>query len=273
MSSEKILVFDTTLRDGELMAGVCFDKRKKLEIAQLLERMGVDIIEIGYPSRFSKDFAELVTISQQLEEAKICALAGAKETEVLQAVESIKNAKKGRIHLYANVNLSDRLRQEQTLETIKSSINLTRNYCQDIEWTAFDATRSSFDFLCQGIETAIASGATTINIADSLGVATPDTFSQLIYNIRDRVPHCDRCIISVHCHDDLGFAVENSLAAVDAGARQIECAVNGLGARKGNADLAGIVKGIQERDRLHSNINPNLLETASQLVKQLIPNP
>ncbi|MGK7923775.1 MAG: 2-isopropylmalate synthase [Spirulina sp.] len=267
MLKEKVFVFDTTLRDGELMPGICFNKTQKLDIARSLESMGVDIIEVGYPGQSAKDFEEVVAVSQQLETATICALAGAKEVEILQAIEAMKEAKKGRIHLYANVKLPDRLRQEQTLQAIQSSIALARNFCDDIEWTAFDATRSPFDFLCQAVETAIARGVKTINIADSLGVAKPEEFSQLIGRLRDRVPHCDRCIISVHCHDDLGFAVDNSLAALDAGARQIECAVNGLGARKGNADLAEIVKGIQERDRFHSQIDPDLLPKVSQFVK------
>lgn len=270
MSTPKILIFDTTLRDGELMSGVRFNCAQKLEISRSLENIGVDIIEVGYPNQNAKDFEEVVAVAKHLQKATICALSEAKEKELLQTIEAIKDAKKGRIHLYANVNVPDRIRQEQTLEIIKSSITFARNYCQDIEWTAFDATRSEIDFLCQTVEIAIASGAKTINIADSLGVAKPEEFSQLIQTVINRVPNSDRCIISVHCHEDLGFAVANSLVALEAGARQIECATNGLGARKGNADLAGIIKGIEKSDRFYASIASPLLPNVSELVRRSV---
>lgn len=269
---EKVIIFDTTMRDGELMPGVQMSLPDKLELAQLLDRMGVDVIEVSYPGQSQKDFDEILALSQQIKNSRVCGLASPKSTEILKVAEGLAAATKGRIHTFANVNLKsrDRLDREQTLVIIRDSITLARNACEDVEWSAFDATRSEIDFLCKAIEVAITSGATTINIPDSLGVSTPETFSQLLQTIFNRVPNINRAVISVHCHDDLGQAVENSLAALACGARQIECAVNGLGARKGNADLETVVREVIRQEGYQVEIDPALLADASNLVTRII---
>ena len=168
------------------------------------------------------------------------------------------------------VNIKNQSSSAQVLATIKDSVSLARNYCDDIEWSAFDATRSEPDFLCQAIETAIKSGATTINIPDSLGLASPKEFSQLMQMIFNRVPNIDEAVVSVHCHDDLGLAVNNSLIALNCGVRQIECAINGLGARKGNADLEDVVMGVLQQGNYQIDIDTSLINRVSDLVNQII---
>ena len=278
-SESKVIIFDTTLRDGELTPGVKMNSHQKMSIAKLLEKMRVDVIEVGYPGAFQKDFDEIYTISQQVKNATICGLASSKPEEIASVVSAIKPAARGRIHIYTPVNLKNQssLSEEQTLEVIRDSIVLARNYCADVEWSAFDAPRSEPDFLCKAVETAIASGATTVSIPDSLGTTLPDEFSVLIDMIFNRVANIDRATISVHCHDDLGLAVENSIAALDCGARQIECSIDGLGARKGNADLEEVVMAILQRRQFaiaqkqnyKVDIDTSLLSAASELVAQV----
>lgn len=278
----KILILDTTMRDGELVPGVRMNIQQKLRLAKVLEAMRVDVIEVGYPGAFRKDFDELFMVSKQIKQSVVCGLSSCQPDEIASVSLAIKPAARGRIHIYTPINLQDSRFSQTTLEMIQDSIALARNYCGDIEWTAFDATRSSLDFLCQAIETAIRSGATTINIPDSFGVTTPDEFAQLISNIMHRVPNIERAILSVHCHNDRDLAVENSIAAVMQGARQIECSINGLGARKGNADLTELVAKFSDQTLLsgatHSpfnsshyylDIDTSLLKTASELVDQL----
>ena len=267
----RVLIFDTTMRDGELMPGVRMNLTDKIRLAQLLEAMGADIIEVSYPGQSAKDFEEISAIAPLLKQATICGLASSQETDIVRVAQGIQAAAKGRIHTYTNVGLNreDKLSQGQTLETIRASVALARNYCDDVEWSAFDATRSDPDFLCKAVETAIASGANTVNIPDSLGKATPEEFSRLIDLIFNWVPNLERAVVSVHCHDDLGMAVANSLAALQAGARQIECSINGLGARKGNAALEQIVREIVKQNKYQINLNPSLLERASELVGEI----
>ena len=169
-ANNKVIIFDTTMRDGELTPGVKMNVRDKISIAQILDEMGVDIIEVGYPGRYEKDFDELVEISHIVKNATICGLASSKQDEIMSVAEAIKSAKKGRIHIYTPITLSE----SQVLAAIKESVALARNYCDDVEWSAFDASRSSPDFLCKSIEIAINSGATTINIPDSLGCLLPE---------------------------------------------------------------------------------------------------
>ncbi|MGA9381413.1 MAG: 2-isopropylmalate synthase [Phormidium sp.] len=269
----KVIIFDTTLRDGELMPGVQMNVEQKLELAQFLEFMKVDVIEVGYPAAKEKDFAAVFQVAQLVKESIVCALASDKLAEIMVAAQAIKPAAQGRIHLYTPVNLKERsvLSQAETLARIQESVTTAKNYCEDVEWSAFDATRCEPDFLCQAVETACASGATTISIPDSLGTASPESFAQLIQMIQQRVREIDRGItLSVHCHDDLGLAVENSIAALHSGARQIECSINGLGARKGNADLATVVRKITRMPDYYTNVNLNQLDSVSELVKQII---
>lgn len=280
--ASKVIIFDTTLRDGELTPGVKMDIHQKLSIAKLLEAMHVDVIEVGYPGAFQKDFDEIFTISQQVKDATICGLASSNLEEITSAALAIKPAASGRIHVYTPINLKNqsKLSEEQTLQVIQDSIALARNYCPDVEWSAFDAPRSEPDFLCKAIEVAIKSGATTVSIPDSLGMSSPEEFSGLIEKVVNRVPNIDQVTISVHCHDDLGLAVENSIAALEYGARQIECSINGLGARRGNADLEKVVRAILQRKsdanaqshKYRVDIETSLLSKASQLVAQVSEN-
>ena len=272
-NSNKVIIFDTTMRDGELTPGVQMNFGEKIAIAELLEKIGVDIIEVGYPGAAAKDFEEIWEISKLLKSSTICGLASAKADEIVMVAKAIAPASSGRIHTYTSVNLKNLApqSQQQAIATIKESVSLARDYCDDVEWSAFDASRSDRDFLCRCVEAAIDSGATTVSIPDSLGVASPDEFSQLIAAIVNRVPNIDKAVISVHCHDDRGMAVENSIAALDSGARQIECSINGLGARKGNADLEELVREIIIHN-YRADIDTSLLGAASDLVAQITKN-
>jgi len=274
MNKNKVIIFDTTMRDGELMPGIKFNLQQKISISKLLEEMGVDVIEVGYPGNSSSDFEQVFQISKIIHNSTICGLAGANKEEIISVSQAIKPAKKSRIHTYNNINLKgkDKIRLEQELESVRSSVSLARNNCEEVEWSAFDAPRSEPDFLCKAIETAINSGATTINIPDSLGLASPEDFSQLLQMIFNRVPNIDKAVISVHCHNDLNKAVENSCISLNCGVRQIECAINGLGARKGNADLEAIVREVANLENYQIDINTSLISKASNLVKQIINN-
>ncbi|BAY87008.1 2-isopropylmalate synthase [Calothrix parasitica NIES-267] len=271
---DKIIIFDTTMRDGELMPGVKFNLQQKISIAKLLEEIGVDVIEVGYPGNSFSDFEQVLEISKIIDNSTICGLAGAKEEEINSLIEALKPAKRSRIHTYNNLNLKgkNKVRLEQELESIRNSVSLARKNCEEVEWSAFDAPRSEADFLCKAIETAIKSGATTINIPDSLGLTSSKEFSQLLQMIFNRVSNIDKAVISVHCHNDLGQAVENSLVSLNCGARQIECAINGLGARKGNADLKSVVQEIANLENYQIDINTSLISEASDLVTQIVNN-
>lgn len=268
LSQAEIIIFDTTMRDGQLMPGVKMNIEQKIVIAQLLEEMQVDIIEVGYPGAFAKDFIEILTIAKLIKNSTICGLAGTKNEEILSVAEAIKPATRGRIHIYTPVNLKDRsnLNNQQVLESIEEKISLARNYCDDVEWSALDAARSEPDFLCKAVEKAIESGANTISIPDTFGSLSAEEFCHLIATIVNRVPNIEQATISVHCHDDLGLAVVNSIAALKCGARQIECAINGLGARKGNADLAKVAIEISQHSDYRTKIKTALLDRASQFV-------
>ncbi len=269
-ANNKVKIFDTTMRDGELTPGVKMNIEEKISIAKLLEEIGVDVIEVGYPGKFEKDFDEVWKISTIIKKSIICGLASSNEDEIISVSKAIKPAEKGRINIYTTINIKQEYeRKKQVLETIQHSVCLARNYCEDVQWCAFDATRSQRDFLCKAIEVAINSGATTISIPDSLGVASPEEFSLLIQTVINQVPNIDKAIISVHCHDDLGWAVENSIAALECGARQIECAINGLGARKGNADLETVVTQVFPDENYQIEINTSLIKKASEMVAKI----
>lgn len=271
--NNKLIIFDTTMRDGELMPGVTMNIQDKISIAKLLEAMGVDVIEVGYPGHQEKDFEELLNISKIIENSTICGLASSNKDEILSVAGAIKLAKKGRINTYSFVNVKEqsRISKQQALAAIQECVSLARDYCDDVQWCAFDATRAEIDFLCKAIEVAINSGATTIGIPDSLGIALPKGFSQLIQTIFNRVPNIEKAIISVHCHDDLNKAVDNSLVALNHGVRQVECSINGLGARKGNADLEKVVM-LSKQENYQVEINTSLISTASKLVSKITKN-
>lgn len=267
----KVIIFDTTLRDGELMTGVDWSIEQKRELAQVLELAGVDIIEVGYPGAIKKDFEAVFQVAQVVKNSTVCVLASDKSEEITLAGEAIQPAIQGRIHVYTPVNLRTQAmgNEEKTLSRIRASITQARNYCTEVEWSAFDATRSEPTFLYQAVETAIASGATTVNIPDSLGTESPESFAQLLELLQHRVDNLHKITLSVHCHDDLGLAVENSITALHHGARQIECSLNGLGARKGNADLAEIVQQIAQMPDYQTDVNLTQLNSTSELINKL----
>ncbi|MEO1429399.1 MAG: 2-isopropylmalate synthase [Cyanobacteria bacterium J06633_8] len=267
----KVIILDTTMRDGELMPGIKFNLQHKILISKLLEEIGVDVIEVGYPAGSSRDFEQVLQISKIINDSTICGLAGAKKEEIISAAQGIKPAKRARIHTYNNVNLKgkDKIRLEQELESIKHSVSLARNNCPEVEWSAFDAPRSEPDFLCKAIETAIDSGAGIVNIPDSLGLSSAQEFSRLLEMIFNRVPNINSATISAHCHNDLGKAVENSLVSLKCGVRQIECAINGLGARKGNADLEAIAQEVVNLKNFQIDVNSSLICKASDLVAEI----
>ncbi|MDY6780998.1 MAG: 2-isopropylmalate synthase [Cyanobacteriota bacterium] len=270
---DSIIIFDTTMRDGELAPNIEFSLQQKITLAQLLEEVGVDVIEIGYPGQSAKDFKEFPEICRSLKKAVACGLAGTKELEISRAAQCLKLCLRGRIHTYTNVrvNSQNRNHKEIVLQEIESSISLARRFCEDVQWSAFDAPRSEPEFLFKAIEIAIESGATTVNIPDSLGLCNVEQFSQLMADIFNNVSNLDKAVVSVHCHNDKGLAVSNSLAALEWGVGQIECSINGLGARKGNADLIEIVEAIVAQNKYRVNCDRALLYRVSEWLRDAIP--
>ncbi len=235
------------MRDGELAPGMTMNLSQKKAITEVLDAARVDVIEVGYPGVNEKDFDEIVAVSSIVKQAIICGLAGSNAREIEILGQALKNTSRSRINIYTNVNHQYRakFKQQKLLDLIDRTITLARNYTDDVQWSAFDAVRSNHNFLYQAIEKAINCGANTICIPDSFGSENPEQFADLIGKIGDRVSNIDRAIISVHCHDDRGLAVDNSLAAIGSGARQVECSINGIGARKGNANLVEVIKKIK----------------------------
>lgn len=274
MSKEKIIIFDTTLRDGEQSAGATMNLSEKLAIAKLLDQMGVDIIEAGFAIASEGDFNAVNQIAKNSENAVICSLARAIKKDIERAGEAIKPAKQGRIHTFvstSDIHLKYQMRKSkaEVLDIIKDTVGLARNLCDNIEWSAMDATRSEHDFLYKAIETAINNGATTINVPDTVGYAIPEEYANLIKNIKNNVPNIDKAIISVHCQNDLGLATANSLSAIQVGARQVECTINGLGERAGNTAMEEVVMALKTRNNFFAydvNIDPNYFARISRLV-------
>ncbi|PZD72075.1 2-isopropylmalate synthase [Acaryochloris thomasi RCC1774] len=269
-SPSKITIFDTTLRDGERMPGVRMTLYQKVQIAELLEKMQIDVIEAGYPGAFRKDFDELLMVSKRIKQTAICGLAGSKPDEVIDVALALRSAARGRIHVYTPVQQKAIFNRSALLELIRQTLVLARNYSFDIEWSAFNALKSEPEFLCCAVETAIEGGATTINIPDTAGVAEPESFAGLIALLKRQVPNIDQVTLSVHCRDDRGLAVENSLAAIQAGARQVGCSIKGLGVRKGNADLGGILDAIAKHPDYYTNVKTDLLEQAAEQVTNIM---
>jgi len=269
-STPQIIIFDTTLRDGEIALNTKLTIQQKLELAQRLEAMHVDVIEVGYPGVYRKDCDAIFMTSKRIKHATICGLASSQSDEIASVAVALKPTVRGRINVFTSIKLPDtsQICETQTLSVIRDSISLARNYRDDVQWTAFDATSSRIDFLCRSIETAIKSGATTVTIADNAGTASPETFAQLLETITNRVPNIDRTTIAVHCYDGLGFAVENSLLSLSYGVRQIACSINGLGASKGNANLAQIVQKLTNLN-YYTRIDMTLMKETSALVTTL----
>ena len=271
---DQVIIFDTTLRDGEQCPGATMTFEEKLQVAELLDEMGVDVIEAGFPIASDGDFEAVSEIAKLAKHSVICGLARANAADIDRAGEAIKPARRGRIHTFIGTSPLHRqyqlqLDQDQVYERVVSSVTRARNLTDDVEWSAMDATRTEHDYLCRVVEAAIRAGATTINIPDTVGYATPEEYFGLITMLRNRVPGMEKVVISTHCHDDLGLAVANSLAGVRAGARQIECTINGLGERAGNAALEEVVMALRTRHDLlpyTTGIKSQMLSRASRLV-------
>ncbi len=252
MSKEQIIIFDTTLRDGEQSPGASMTSDEKVRIAKALEKMKVDVIEAGFPIASQGDFDAVKAVASNVKDSTICALARSKKIDIDRAGEAIAPANSGRIHTFiatSPIHMEQKLRlsPDQVVEQAVQAIRMAKKYTDNIEFSPEDAGRSEPDFLCRIIEAAIKEGATTINIPDTVGYNIPHQFGDLIKNLIERVPNSDKAVFSVHCHNDLGLAVGNSLASVLNGARQVECTINGLGERAGNASLEEIVMAIRTR--------------------------
>ena len=252
---DKIFIFDTTLRDGEQSPGASMNVEEKLKVAKQLERLNIDVIEAGFPMASDGDFEAVEAISKAIERCEIAALARADITDIDRAWEAVRYAKHPKIHTFiatSDIHLKHKLKKtrEQVLGDVVRAVSHAKGYTDNVEFSAEDATRSDIEYLCKAIDVAIEAGATTVNIPDTVGYTIPSEFSKIIRNIKERVPNINKAIISVHCHNDLGLAVANSLAAIQNGARQVECTINGIGERAGNASLEEIVMAISVRKDL-----------------------
>jgi 2-isopropylmalate synthase len=272
--ADRVLIFDTTLRDGEQCPGATMTLEEKLEVAGVLDEMGVDIIEAGFPIASDGDFEAVSEIARRVKNATVAGLARAGFKDIDRAGEAVRHARRPRIHTFIStspIHMKHKLQKEpgEVLEMVIASVKRARQYTDDVEWSAEDGTRTELDFLCRCVEAAIKAGATTINIPDTVGYTTPGEYRALFEAVRGRVPNADKAIFSVHCHDDLGMAVANSLAGVLGGARQIECTINGIGERAGNAALEEVVMAMRTRNDVfpfRTGIDTTMLTRASRLV-------
>ncbi len=280
-ASDKLIIFDTTLRDGEQSPGFSMNTEEKIKLAHQLEALGVDILEAGFPIASDDDAHAVRLIAKEIRRPVIAALARCDPADISRAGESLKLAARSRIHTFiatSDLHLKRKLRisREDCMEALVAAVKQARGYTDDVEFSAEDATRTDMDFLCRVVETAIDTGATTINLPDTVGYSTPEDISEFFTEVRSRVPNADKAVFSAHCHDDLGLAVANSLAAVQAGVRQIECTINGIGERAGNASLEELVMATRVRpDRLPYETSVDSLELfrTSQLLSSLTHEP
>jgi 2-isopropylmalate synthase len=271
---DRVVIFDTTLRDGEQCPGATMTHEEKLEVAELLDTMGVDIIEAGFPIASEGDFAAVQEIAKRAKNAVICGLSRAAPNDIDRCAEAIKPAARKRIHTFLStspVHMKWKLQKEPhaVYEMVIAQVTRARNHTDDVEWSAEDGTRTEHDFLCRCVEAAINAGATTINIPDTVGYSIPEEYFALFQMVRERVPNAHKAVFSVHCHNDLGMAVANSLAGVKGGARQIECTINGIGERAGNAALEEVVMAMNVRSDVlpfWTNVDAPMLTRASKLV-------
>ena len=273
-NSNHIKIFDTTLRDGEQSPGASMNIEEKLKIAEALEELKVDIIEAGFPAASKGDFEAVSEISKKIKDSSICALSRASKSDIETAAKALKDANAPRIHTF--ISTSDlhmkhklQLNAEEVYQKVIDSVSFARNLCDDVEWSCEDGTRTNLDFMCRTVEAAIKNGASTINIPDTVGYSIPDEFTNIITHLINNVPNIDKVTISTHCHNDLGLAVANSLAGVRAGARQIECTINGLGERAGNAAMEEVVMAMRTRNDMmpyETNIVTEKLTKTSKLV-------
>ncbi len=276
-SSNHVYIFDTTLRDGEQSPGASMNLEEKIRIASVLEEMGIDIIEAGFPIASNGDFEAVREVARVVKNSTVCGLARAGRADIDRAWEALQGAARPRIHTFIatsplHMKYKLQMQPEDVHKAVIASVSHARNLCPDVEWSCEDGSRSEHDFLCRTVESAIKAGARTINIPDTVGYTVPEEYAALIRMLFDRVPNIDRAVISVHCHNDLGLAVANSLAAVGAGARQVECTVNGLGERAGNCSMEEVVMALKTRhDRMpfDTGIKTEYIMRASRLVSQV----
>jgi len=276
--TEKVIIFDTTLRDGEQAPGASLNQEEKLEIAKALKNLGVDIIEAGFPIASKGDFEAVKLIVQTIKGPIICGLARSIREDIDTVREALKEAERARIHVFlatSKIHMEYKLEktEEEILKIAIDSVQYAKQFFDDVEFSPEDASRTDKNFLFKVLEKTIEAGATTVNIPDTVGYSDPEEFGNLIKEIKENVPNIDKAVISIHCHDDLGLATANSLAAVKSGARQVECTINGIGERAGNASLEEIVMGINTRkdifNNLETNINKKEIYKTSQLVSKL----
>ncbi len=277
MAQDKLIIFDTTLRDGEQSPGASMTQEEKLRVARQLERMRVDVIEAGFAAASPGDFNAIKVIAETVKESTVCSLARANENDIRRAGEAIRPARSGRIHTFiatSSIHMEKKLRMtpDEVVEAAVKAIGIAREYTDDVEFSAEDAVRSDIDFLCRVFDAVIAAGARTINVPDTVGYSVPSVWGERMRTLIARVKDADRVVWSTHCHNDLGMAVANSLAAVQAGARQVECTINGLGERAGNASLEEIVMAVKTRAdifHLETGIDTTQIVPASRLVSQI----
>ncbi|WP_395700093.1 2-isopropylmalate synthase [Aquabacterium sp.] len=275
--ADKLIIFDTTLRDGEQSPGASMTRDEKLRIARQLERLRVDVIEAGFAASSNGDFEAVKSIAGHIKESTVCSLARANDRDISRAAEALKGAARSRIHTFiatSALHMEKKLRMtpDQVFEQAKLAVRFARNLCDDIEFSPEDGYRSDVDFLCRVLEAVIKEGATTLNIPDTVGYAIPELYGNFIRTLRERIPNSDKAVWSVHCHNDLGMAVANSLAGVKlGGARQIECTINGLGERAGNCSLEEVVMAVRTRRDyfgLELGIDTTQIVSASRMVSQ-----
>lgn len=277
MAKEKLIIFDTTMRDGEQSPGASMTKEEKIRIARQLERMRVDVIEAGFPAASDGDFESVQAVARTIKDSTVCGLARANEKDIRRCGEAVRVATSPRLHTFiatSPIHMEKKLRMEptQVVEQAVRAIKWAREYTDNVEFSPEDAGRSDIDFLCRILERVIAAGATTINVPDTVGYTLPEQFGGLIRKLRERIPNSDKAVWSVHCHNDLGLAVANSLSAVLNGARQVECTVNGLGERAGNAALEEIVMAVRTRQDVFpcdTVIDATQIVPASKLISSI----
>lgn len=276
-NKDRLVIFDTTLRDGEQSPGASMTKDEKLRVARQLERMRVDVIEAGFAAASPGDFDAIHSIAEAIKDSTVCSLARANENDIRRAGEAIKPAQRGRIHTFiatSPIHMEKKLRMtpDQVVEQAVKAVGWARQHTDDVEFSAEDAGRSELDFLCRIFEEVIKAGAKTINVPDTVGYNLPSQFAETLRQVIARVPNSDKVVWSVHCHNDLGLAVANSLAAVQAGARQVECTINGLGERAGNASLEEVVMAVRTRGDIfpvETRIDATQIVPASKLISQI----
>jgi len=275
--SDKLIIFDTTLRDGEQSPGASMTREEKVRIGKALERLKVDVIEAGFPAASVGDFEAVQAVARAVKDSTVCGLARALDKDIDRAGEALKEAKSSRIHTFiatSPIHMKAKLNMtpDQVVEHAVRAVKRARQYTDNVEFSPEDAGRSEEDFLCRILEAVIAAGARTLNIPDTVGYAMPEQFGRLIAQLRGRIPNSDQAIFSVHCHNDLGLAVANSLSAVMNGARQVECTINGLGERAGNAALEEIVMAVKTRKDFfpcHTDIDAREIVPCSKLVSSI----